>query len=215
MSKTPNSDKNITLIPVKRRKGQNSEHYVDKEVFFKAIEAYNKDYTQAVKNKSELPQIPNYIGQCFDKIAKKLSFHPWFIGYSEDYKKEMIGDGLETCVKYCHKFNPKISKNPFAYFTQVVYFCFRQRILKERKQQYIKYKSFQHSRLEESLAEEDLKHFSDDVVGQILNRGSTYDNLNDFITVYEKGVEEKKKKKVAKAKSKFTKFVKKPISKKS
>jgi hypothetical protein len=52
----------------------------------------------------------------------------------------MIGDGIENCLMYCHNFDPSKSKNPFSYFTQIIYYAFLRRIQKEKKQNYIKYK---------------------------------------------------------------------------
>ena len=55
----------------------------------------------------------------------------------------MISDGIENCLHYIHNFDPEKSKNPFAYFTQIIYYAFIRRIQKEKKQLYIKYKSMQ------------------------------------------------------------------------
>ena len=41
---------------------------------------------------------------------------------------------------YCHNFNPEKSKNPFSYFTQIIYYAFLRRIEKEKKQNFIKFK---------------------------------------------------------------------------
>jgi hypothetical protein len=42
---------------------------------------------------------------------------------------------------YAHNFNPRKSKNPFSYFTQIIYFAFLRRIEKEKKQAYVKLKA--------------------------------------------------------------------------
>lgn len=52
-------------------------------------------------------------------------------------------DGVENCLKYIEKFDPEKSNNPFAYFTQVIWFAFLQRIAKEKKFLYTKLKSSQ------------------------------------------------------------------------
>jgi DNA-directed RNA polymerase specialized sigma24 family protein len=52
----------------------------------------------------------------------------------------MISDGIENCLQYIHNFNPEKSKNPFAYFTQIIYYAFIRRIQKEKKQTHIKHK---------------------------------------------------------------------------
>jgi hypothetical protein len=56
------------------------------------------------------------------------------------YRDEMISDGIENCLQYIHNFDPEKSSNPFAYFTQVIYFAFLRRIAKEKKQMEIKNK---------------------------------------------------------------------------
>ncbi len=112
--------------------------YIDNERFYNEICEYRKKYIECEVNKKPRPVMSNYIGECFLKIANNFSNKPNFIGYS--YKDEMIGDSIEICVRFAHKFDPDKSKNPFAYFTQVVFFSFIQRIAKEKRQQEMKYK---------------------------------------------------------------------------
>ena len=78
------------------------------------------------------PPVSEYIGECFMKIAEHLSYKPNFINY--EYREEMIGDGIENCLMYAHNFDPEKSKNPFSYFTQMIYYAFLRRIQKEKKQ---------------------------------------------------------------------------------
>ena len=52
----------------------------------------------------------------------------------------MISDGIENCLQYVHNFNPEKSKNPFSYFTQIIYFAFIRRIQKEKKQTHVKHR---------------------------------------------------------------------------
>ena len=52
----------------------------------------------------------------------------------------MISDGIENCLQYLDNFNPEKSNNPFAYFTQIIYYAFVRRIQKEKKQVTIKQK---------------------------------------------------------------------------
>ena len=73
------------------------------------------------------------------KIAERLSHRPNFINYA--FREEMVSDGIENCVMYASNFNPEKSSNPFAYFTQIIYYAFLRRIEKEKKQLYIKYKT--------------------------------------------------------------------------
>ena len=61
------------------------------------------------------------------------------------YKEDMISDGVENCVQYIDNFDPSKSKNPFAYFTQIVYYAFLRRIAKEKRQMDIKDKIIEKS----------------------------------------------------------------------
>ena len=61
----------------------------------------------------------------------------------------MISDGIENCLQYLNNFNPKKSNNPFAYFTQIIYYAFVRRIQKEKKQSNIKYKMIEEAGIDE------------------------------------------------------------------
>ena len=61
----------------------------------------------------------------------------------------MISDGIENCLQYLKNFNPDKSNNPFAYFTQIIYYAFIRRIQKEKKQSNIKYKMIEQANIDE------------------------------------------------------------------
>ena len=125
------------------------QHYVDNEKFLVVMSDYREEYLQAKDNDTELPIIPDYAGECFLKIAERLSHRPNFINYA--FREEMVSDGIENCVMYASNFNPEKSSNPFAYFTQITYYAFLRRIEKEKKQLYIKYKTMdEYSSLEDN-----------------------------------------------------------------
>ena len=115
------------------------QHYVDNEKFLVVMSDYREKYLQAKDEDLESPIIPDYAGECFLKIAERLSHRPNFINYA--FREEMVSDGIENCVMYASNFNPEKSTNPFAYFTQIIYYAFLRRIEKEKKQLYIKYKT--------------------------------------------------------------------------
>lgn len=116
-------------------------HYVNNQEFLEALIQYKKDCYDAENSGEDKPVIPNYIGECLLKIATHLSYKPNFINYS--YRDDMILDGVENCILYLSNFNPEKSKNPFSYFTQIIYYAFLRRIMKERKQSYVKNKMIQ------------------------------------------------------------------------
>ena len=118
------------------RKAKDKAHYVDNKKFLQAMKEYKQECIDAEET-DDVPVISNYIGECFLKIAQGLSYRPNFINYT--YRDEMIADGIENCLQYIHNFNPDKSKNPFAYFTQIIYYAFLRRIAKEKKQSHVKH----------------------------------------------------------------------------
>tara|TARA_B100000131_G_scaffold142046_1_gene138178 strand:- start:44 stop:517 length:474 start_codon:yes stop_codon:yes gene_type:complete len=119
------------------------QHYVDNQEFLAAIIKYKEQVRIAEERGKPKPRVNNYIGGCFLKIANHLSFRPNFINYM--YKEDMVCDGIENCIQYIDNFDPSKSKNPFAYFTQIVYYAFLRRIAKEKRQMDIKDKILEKS----------------------------------------------------------------------
>ena len=68
------------------------------------------------------------------------------------FKEDMISDGIENCVQYVRNFDPEKSKNPFAYFTQIIHFAFLRKIQKEKKQLEIKNRIIEKSGFSEVMA---------------------------------------------------------------
>ena len=117
---------------------QKKPHYVDNKLFFAEMEKWKSEINESDEVDDLPPMVTEYMGECFYKIATHLSYRPNFINYT--YREEMIGDGIENCIRYAKNFNPEKSKNPFAYFTQIIYYAFIRRITKEKKQTSIKQK---------------------------------------------------------------------------
>jgi hypothetical protein len=172
------------------------KHYINNADFLKALVDYKEACKQAKKEKKPKPAIPNYIGECFMKIAEGLSHKPNFINYT--YRDEMMSDGIENCLQYFDNFDPAKSKNPFAYFTQIIYFAFLRRIGKEKKQTYVKYKATEQMGI---LDEMEMMEFDDGTTKQF----ELYDNIAEFIDTYEKT--KKAKKEVVKKSKGIEKFL--------
>ena len=185
----------------KRKTKTNKAHYVDNAKFLEAMIEYKREYDTAKKNNKDLPQISEYLGSVFLKIAQRLSFRPNFINYA--FKNDMISDGIENCLHYIHNFNPEKSNNPFAYFTQIIYYAFIRRIQKEKKQLYIKYKSMQN--YETTPEYMDQEKSNNNFISL-----SDYDNsdfkvmVDDFVDTFEKS---RKKKAVKKSESNLELFM--------
>ena len=134
-----------------------TEHYVNNKELLEAMIVYRGKVAIArekfiKKHKQDPPKsgpwegkppIPNYLGECFLKIATHLSYKPNFVNYM--FREDMISDGIENCVQYIHNFDPEKSKNPFAYFTQIIHYAFLRRIQREKRQLEIKNKILEKS----------------------------------------------------------------------
>jgi len=167
-------------------------HYINNAEFLAAMKEYRVLVLAAKeaglsKKENGWPRVPHYIGDCLLKIGTHLSYKANFINYS--YREDMILDGVENCLQYIDNFDPERSSNPFAYFTQIIYYAFLRRIAKEKKQTYIKGKLIQDMPFEMFELQEQ------DETGEFQNAYIDYmqqnNNFDDFI---ERKKEKKKKK---------------------
>lgn len=158
-------------------------HYVDNKQLYAVMQDYIAAVREAEKTNEPKPRVPDHVGTCLLQIATRLATKPNFASYT--YKDEMISDGIENCLMYIDNFNPDKSKNPFAYFTQIIYFAFIRRIQKEKKHVYIKYKSMEKSMVfGESYTGDDV--ITTTQVGE--------DVRGEFIRNYEDSLKEKREK---------------------
>ena len=116
-------------------------HYVDNKTLYKVMIEFKDAVRDAEAVDDPPPKVPDYVGACLLKIANRLSTKPNFINYT--FREEMVSDGIENCINYINNFDPNKSNNPFAYFTQIIYYAFLRRIQKEKKQLYIKHKAIE------------------------------------------------------------------------
>ena len=144
-----------------------SEHYVNNKELLEALivyrakvrdeffSRYGREPTKEDRSKRWGGKTPitNYLGECFLKIATHLSYKPNFVNYM--FRDDMISDGIENCVQYIHNFDPEKSKNPFAYFTQIIHYAFLRRIQKEKKQLEIKTKIIEKTGFDEVMMVDD------------------------------------------------------------
>ena len=162
-----------------------SEHYVNNKELLEALIVYRSKVEKSflelngreptredrAKRWEGKPPIPNYLGDCFLKIATHLSYKPNFVNYM--FRDDMISDGIENCVQYIHNFDPEKSKNPFAYFTQIIHYAFLRRIQKEKKQLEIKTKIIERTGFDEVMMVDD---------SLLSGSSSDYNSIKDNIT---------------------------------
>lgn len=147
-------------------------HYVDNKKFYEALVEYRKKVDYAKINGLEKPKVSEYIGECFLKIATHLSYKANFINYT--FRDDMISDGIENCLTAVEKFDPERGTNPFAYYTQIVFFAFVRRIQKEKKQQATKYKLLENVDIDQLIAHSDG---NDEFVTQLLETMRRYSDV--------------------------------------
>lgn len=147
-------------------KPKEKPHYVNNREFSEAVVCFCKTLQEARANRTKLPIVPDYIAECFLKIAEGLSHKSNFVRYT--YREEMVMDAVENCLKAIENYDIEAATrsgnpNAFAYFTQISWYAFLRRIQKEKKQQDIKLKY---------IAEADVSDFMD---------GEDYDESSPFI----------------------------------
>ena len=168
------------------RTTDNKKHYVNNPEFLKEMKVHIDAVKTAKKDDKPMPKVSNYIGECIVSIASKLANKPNFVNYP--FREEMISDGIENSLQYLNNFNPEKSSNPFAYFTQIIYFAFVRRIQKEKKHLATKYRM-----IEESLL--DLSGVSDGINSNGKYGSDHADaNMHEFLQNFEKTQQEKKQK---------------------
>ena len=140
------------------RKNKKNIHYVNNAEFSQAVVDYVKIADKAKLKNKDIPKVPDYVAQCFLRIAEGLSHKANFIRYT--YREEMVMDAVENCLKAINNYNIAAATrtgnpNAFAYFTQITWYAFLRRIAKEKKQQDIKMKYLSSSGLEEFIVSEE------------------------------------------------------------
>ena len=122
---------------------KNKAHYVNNKEFSQAVMDYAVAVHEAKAKDNTIPKVTDYIARCFIKIAEGLSHRPNFVRYT--YREEMVMDAVENCLRAIGNYKIETATrtgkpNAFSYFTQICYYAFIRRIMKEKKQQDIKFK---------------------------------------------------------------------------
>jgi len=178
-------------------KPRDKPHYVNNREFSYAVVDYVTSSNEAKAKGEKNPVVPDYIAICFMKICEGLSHKPNFVRYT--YRDEMVMDGVENCLKAIYNYNINTATrtgkpNAFSYFTQIAYFAFIRRIVKEKKQTDIKFKFMEQANIEDFVSSIDKnspidQSFLDTLREKISRIKETDTAIKDFAK------EEKEKKK--------------------
>lgn len=182
----------ISLAKTTVSKKKKPVNYVDNKALYAAMSEFKIKYIAAKEAGTELPKVSEYIGSCIYKIATHLSTRPNFINYP--FREELISDAIENCLTYIHNFDHVKFQNPFAYFTQTCWYAFIRRIEREKKQLYIKQKTYQNARIHGLVSNSQDGDDGNSSVGTEFES----DYMDGLVTDFETKLKEKKKKKVEK-----------------
>ena len=124
-------------------KPKEKAHYVNNKEFSQAVMDYAVECRDCREKEKQVPKVTDYIARCFIKISEGLSHRPNFVRYT--YREEMVMDAVENCLRAIGNYKIETATrtgkpNAFSYFTQICYYAFIRRIMKEKKQQDIKFK---------------------------------------------------------------------------
>lgn len=101
----------------------------------------NKDFYPVLLRAKKLNRITPELGKMFIILVNRYSEHPWWVGYSDNWKNEMKQDAILALCKGILKFNPEYAisqgktPNPFSYATTIVYRAFKASRDKDNKHQ--------------------------------------------------------------------------------
>jgi DNA-directed RNA polymerase specialized sigma24 family protein len=127
-------------------------YYIKKEELQQALIDYKQASIEAEQNGLPVPRVPEYIGDCFVKIATKMAYRPNFIGYT--FREEMVSDAIENCLMYFRNYNTEKYSNPFGYFSKIVWQAFLRRIAKEKRELAKKYKYIENMDITDIVTQE-------------------------------------------------------------
>lgn len=158
-----------------RRMKKPKKNYINNADFFAAIVDYQQKRKKAEEEGNEIPKMPNYLGECFMKLARGIMSRPNFASYP--YREEMILDSTERCIRYIMTFKPEKTDRAFSFFSRVIWNAAINRISYERKIQY-----------ERSKMMLDQSHSAMVYEEQFLGGSQTpkhLEHLEEFIETYE------------------------------
>ena len=193
------------------RTKRKSIHYVNNADFSQAVVDYVTLVEQAKKSQTTIPKVPDYVAQCFLRIAEGLSHKANFIRYT--YREEMVMDAVENCLKAISNYNLEAATrtgkpNAFAYFTQISWFAFLRRIAKEKKQQDVKMKYLTQSGIENFIINDHGDEMSQQVVDAFVDTlRDRIDKVKSQDTLLKEYAKTEKKKRTIKVDSDLSEFL--------
>lgn len=110
--------------------------YINGKEMYAELVIYNTLYKKSLVDGHEKPQVSKKLAHSIIQIATRLTNSYNFVNYT--YKDEMISDAILKCLDKVHRFDPTISEQSFAFFTQVAWNACVNRIKIEQKESSVK-----------------------------------------------------------------------------
>lgn len=174
-------DIEFKLIKEGKLKESTDYGYINNKEFYAELCAYHEKKMKALEEDKPIPPLTNKIGEAIIQIATRRCNSRMYRGYSNNWKEEMISNAITLATIHGHNFDPEKSNNPFAYFTQICDNAIKEQLKKEKKQLYIRYKSYDNTR--GYAAEADEFGNDDNLHGEEVD--IAYDDRLRFINEYE------------------------------
>lgn len=144
--------------------------YVDKKFLYDEFVKWKND----LKTNPDI-RMPETIGDSIMKIANGFINYWRFSRYTDPWKELMVGDAVETCIRYAKNFDPDNYNNAHAYLTMICARAFFSRINKEKEVEAAKYKYFIENVYDED--DEDLVSLVDiDFYNDMANKVSEFES---------------------------------------
>lgn len=139
-------DIEFKLIKEGSLKPSNGNNYINNKEFYAELCKYHEYKMECLERGDPIPPLTNKIGEAIIQIATRRCNSRSYAGYTNNWKEEMISNAITLATLRGHNFDPNKSNNPFAYFTQICDNAIKEQLKAEKKQLYIRYKSYDNTR---------------------------------------------------------------------
>lgn len=178
MPKILNNEDDIDLLEFTEKKCAKSNHYLDNTEVYNSLMDWKAQIKICKLQNKPRPQIPDIVSKAIMDVSNNLAYRYNFIDYT--YRDEMIGDGIHSCVRYIHNYDPS-KGTPHSYMTKIAEQSFVRRINKEKREYYYKLKTVQMNQgfaaeaLEELVPGGDTEPLQSDLYNDIVSQVSEYE----------------------------------------
>lgn len=179
------------LIDEGKLSNKKGKDYVNSKELLEEFKIYHTKLIEAQEKGLPPPKLSDKIGLAIMQIATRRCNSRNYVGYTNNWKEEMIDHATMVCATKAHKFDPINYSNPFAYITQIADNAIKEQIKLEKKQTYIRYKMYDDAKgMYADLTDENV---NSDSLEQINELDDMYKNRLEYISDYEERNFNKKK----------------------